>query len=376
MGTMRCTFVPHEEKVKEGGLDDCWEMEMEPEANPIDSWARMYVPTRRRLVRGMSDGSAAAGAAATSVDARSTGQAKAKATPKKQPQGARGPDTSEEAMKGRQMKIPEVFTVDPEEDMLRDFKAAAEKKRRDEELKAKKAAERRAEELKKLEAQHEEMRRRQFAYDSDGNVVWVEQPNVDRLPKISELIPFKFPKGEGAAADLDASGKKELASPKKKGQGGAARGKKANADVFAFTDGFTKLATQQPPIIEVLVPKSGVLLEHKGRKKKGPPVEKPEGSMSREEYRQLTESEDAMGGGQSTMPSQAAKAGGDADSAKFGEDTEEQTAAGDASSLPPVKETAGGGRGGAGGAAFSDLAPATGGGAASSPSAKGGASPD
>merc|ERR550514_565416 len=253
MGTMRCTFVPHEEKVKEGGLDDCWEMEMEPEANPIDSWARMYVPTRRRLVRGMSDGSAAAGAAATSVDARSTGQAKAKATPKKQPQGARGPDTSEEAMKGRQMKIPEVFPVDNEEDMLREFKAAEEKKRRDEELKAKKAAERRAEELKKLEAQHEEMRRRQFAYDSDGNVVWVEQPNVDRLPKISELIPYKFPKGEGAAADLDASGKKEPASPKKKGQGGAGGKKKGGADVFAFTDGFTKLATQQPPVIEGLV---------------------------------------------------------------------------------------------------------------------------
>merc|ERR550514_195301 len=240
MGTMRCTFVPHEEKVKEGGLDDCWEMEMEPEANPIDSWARMYVPTRRRLVRGMSDGSAAAGAAATSVDARSTGQAKAKATPKKQPQGARGPDTSEEALKGRQTKISEIFPVDNEEDMLRDFKAAEEKKRQ-------------AEELKKLEAQHEEMRRRQFTYDSDGNVVWVEQPNVDRLPKISELIPYKFPKGEGAAADLDASGKREPASPKKKGQGGAGGKKKGGADVFAFTDGFTKLATQQPPVIEGLV---------------------------------------------------------------------------------------------------------------------------
>ena len=101
--------------------------------------------------------------------------------------------------------------------------------------------------------------------------------NPEKLPKmVNDVDMGKLPK-------VDPVPSVERKTPNeggKKGKKAGAKGKKK--DLFAFTDGFTRLKTEQPPILETMNVSCGVILEHKGKSKKGPPVATT--SMSREKY--------------------------------------------------------------------------------------------
>jgi hypothetical protein len=139
------------------------------------------------------------------------------------------------------------------------------------------------------------MKVRQFTYDSLGNLIWVDYPNTEKLPKVTEQCPFSLrePKGKKEVLDIppppvnmmDPKEKKKADRLKKK------KGKLSKQDEYelmGFTDSFTRLKHEQPPIIDTMEVQPGVDLEFQGKSKKGPRPEQSD-QMSRKEYKELVD---------------------------------------------------------------------------------------
>lgn len=322
---MKMCFVPHETRLE--GDDELWEMEPEVDPNKIDSWARMHLKTKPRMkfdskVGGPSETPSASGKSARTSTLNSK-------TSKK------GGDDKGKGKKGgkdqgqRWEKIQEEVVMDEEEDRYREMKEKEEKKRRDDEAKQRALERDREEARRKLEALHEEMKVRQFTYDSAGNIIWVDAPNPDRLPKVTEQCSYGYkevrPKGV-PPPEPPAPDPKDSKKDKKRGKKDKRDKDKEAADAMGFTDSFTRLKHEQPPIIDTMDVVSGVGLEFQGKVKKGPAAERSETQMSRQEYKEMTEAEQAF------LPS-----GGTADelpTATAEEQEAELTAPGE---LPPLR---------------------------------------
>mmetsp|Transcript_62863 Transcript_62863/g.203754 ORF Transcript_62863/g.203754 Transcript_62863/m.203754 type:complete len:456 (+) Transcript_62863:175-1542(+) len=364
-------FVAHD--AGEPPFSEEWDLEEEPEPSQIDSWARMHLPMRRL------EGNSAAQGTGLSSKARSTnrgGNAIRSRTSDPRPR-AKEPSSSRAAKtapaESRALPIPDEAQLDEEEEALRELKAQEEGRKREKEKKGREVEKTKEEERKQVLARHEEMRLRQHTFDQDGNVIWVEELKLERLPKVQESAIHSLKKdaksrtGNLDAQDtlrstLSASGKQDPPGgsrepPKDKRRGGngkssTAKPRKGPADEYA--DGFSKLQHGQPPILETMVVQTGVSLEAMGKKKNGGYSADERITMTRREYNRLAAGEGAGGaadyrGGSAAHGGNSARGGtaGGAREAGLGDDV-----------LGPMD----GGRAGGGSVAGSAAGPSGGGG--------------
>jgi len=303
-------YVPHEGErcvqSKEGdGMSSCsvsdseWEIEEEPTPMMIDSWARMRLQVLKRPRRdlmvedppspqsrnspqmvGSQGGSMSSWNAASSLNSPKKGKSKTIAI---------NPEPSEPA---KMFPLVIETPVDEEEDRLRDAKLAAEAKKREFELHQRHLEMKAEEERREIERNQNELANKQFAFDSDGNLIWVESPNPEKLPPTMEQFKFKFcagrrsgPRELDTTSSMMATSKSQPPSPVKspkspKRNRGSRRQQHLDPE---FPDGFSKLKHMQPPILDTMLLRPGVVLETSGKTKKGGPVSKV-GHMTREQY--------------------------------------------------------------------------------------------
>merc|ERR1719359_1960494 len=88
---------------------------------------------------------------------------------------------------------------------------------------------------------------------------------------------------------MDPKDKKK--ADKRKTRKGGKMSKEDELAAMGFTDNFTRLQHEQPPIIDTMEVVPGVDLEFQGKAKKGPRPEGQKDQMSRLEYKQLIEGE-------------------------------------------------------------------------------------
>jgi hypothetical protein len=290
-------FVAHDEG--EEAMEETWAIEEEPQPYEIDSWARMHLPTRRRIA-GEDD-------AQTQMPRRNPRR-------NTRPQMAvnrRRPERTNYRSEQRMFALPEDAPIEEEEERLRREKTEEKQRLVEKEHVARQAEKDDKAQANKIIALHEEMDRRPHTFDTDGGIIWIEEPKPEKLPKFQEMFPFNV-KRDNARRTMDAaqlaqslmsqnSPDKNADSSKtrKKAQDRKNKNKKGDTHGADFTDFFAKLQDGQPPILETMLVKAGVTLEAQGQKAIGPDLPDQRRTMSRKEYVQHAEKELAGEGGTS-----------------------------------------------------------------------------
>lgn len=267
---------------------DGWLLESEPPRSRIDTWARACVPIRKVLRKAEHRKSA--------VPVKRSGS-RASVGSVSVP-GSRSPsrfgvhtlaESSKEAevqkpTRNQQIPLVDEREEDEEEAMLRELKEREARKMRDDQVRTeRKAAE--AEEAKM--AQIKDDKKKQYAYDSDGNVILVQPMQVHRLPNPNPAPTFICKQEEQS---------QEQKLPEKK-PARREKGRKRENSV-EFKDGFKKFLSQQPSMMEAMMMSAGVELEENHKTKKGEKAKSNKPStMSRKEYEEMTKG---------SLPSQAA----------------------------------------------------------------------
>lgn len=192
------------------------------------------------------------------------------------------------------MPIQEEVLLDEEEEQLRDAKFQEEARKKDKERRERETEKVNEEERRKVQVLHEEMSKRPHTFDTEGNIIWVEDLKLERLPKVQEAAAYSIKKdpksrtgpAEGPARNVatPASGTQPTSRRGQRGQRGQKeRASKTNLEP-EFSDGFSKLQHGQPPILETMVVQTGVSLEAMGKKKAGVSNAGDASKMSRKEY--------------------------------------------------------------------------------------------
>eukprot|EP00397_Hematodinium_sp_SG-2012_P019148 GEMP01019662.1.p1 GENE.GEMP01019662.1~~GEMP01019662.1.p1 ORF type:complete len:552 (+),score=112.44 GEMP01019662.1:25-1656(+) len=290
---VRMCFVSHE--ADPHFSDDNWTEEALPPKIIMDSWARKTVATL--------------GHSESRMDKKSPTSKRMSAIPSPAARGERKKEPEKEKSKrevetpkedkDRKTKIICEVVRDDEETRFRELKQIEE--RRLEEEKRKIEAELRKKEAKKAEllAIQEEMEKRPHTFDSDGNLIWITPPNIPKMPKMSHELPYKFKRTPTPLESKDIKSKDEdrkesrgSVRPTKGGKAKAASRPIKPARKFdQFTDTFTTLTSEQPPIIDTLLCQAGVILGAYGRQKKGPNPTDPSHQMSRLSYEGIVKSD-------------------------------------------------------------------------------------
>ncbi|CAE7221326.1 XCP1 [Symbiodinium natans] len=127
------------------------------------------------------------------------------------------------------------------------------------------------EERRKVQQLHEEMSKRPHTFDTEGNLIWVDELKPERLPKLVEAFGYSVKREPKSLRDDKAALGTTMAAPKAKQRPrrhrGGGRGAKRTDASPEFTDGFSKLQHGQPPILETMVVVPGVTLEQLGKMK-------------------------------------------------------------------------------------------------------------
>jgi len=307
---LRMCFVAHDrgEPADETDAED-WSLEPEPIPAEVDNWARMQLSVRRKQKKYVNDMSPV-----TRPDRRLQSQRTRVSDARVRAKSGSGREKQSES---RSFDLKEDLQLDDEEEKLRDARQQEETKRRDKETKMRMKEKATEVEQQRVQALHEEMSRRLHTFDSEGGLIWVEDLKLDRLPKVQEVVPYyvkKDPRTKGADNDATAGkGKDSPAGKKAASQRGRKRFDRSSKklDEDDFPDGFSKLQHGQPPILETMVVKPGVVLDVYGKSKAGPAVAAIGCGMSRKEYVALTEKEVAYEAQFSSLSDPSGEHGGE-----------------------------------------------------------------
>eukprot|EP00405_Crypthecodinium_cohnii_P034149 CAMPEP_0206526276 /NCGR_PEP_ID=MMETSP0325_2-20121206/625_1 /ASSEMBLY_ACC=CAM_ASM_000347 /TAXON_ID=2866 /ORGANISM="Crypthecodinium cohnii, Strain Seligo" /LENGTH=392 /DNA_ID=CAMNT_0054021401 /DNA_START=54 /DNA_END=1229 /DNA_ORIENTATION=- len=300
VSNLRMCFVTHDPG--EAGNEEDWALEDEPEPAQIDSWARMHLPSRRTNPGETSPGTGISSKARST--SRNSPLARSKTVDYRQRSTAssfRAGKSPQAPLETRAAPLPEEVLIDEEEESLREAKAIEEARRREKEKRSREVEKAKEEERRQVMARHEEMRLKAHTFDSEGNIIWVEEIKADRLPKVQELAAFTLKKDKGRLAGtstlegslqsgLTASGRQDGV----KTDGGHAdrdrrRRKLSKKADDNFSDGFSRLQHGQPPILDTMQVQCGVVLEAMGKKKAGNFLADDRETMTRREYNRLAE---------------------------------------------------------------------------------------
>eukprot|EP00931_Biecheleriopsis_adriatica_P075547 TRINITY_DN49388_c0_g1_i1.p1 TRINITY_DN49388_c0_g1~~TRINITY_DN49388_c0_g1_i1.p1 ORF type:complete len:687 (-),score=146.82 TRINITY_DN49388_c0_g1_i1:68-2128(-) len=278
-----------------------WTLESEPARCRIDTWARACVPIRKKIVRHHAslaeDANKSGRRAGSSLTKRSASRASvssASVPGSRSPSrfGAHGSIGEEgfEAARVAQGKGPIPLADEGEEDedeaLLREQKDREARKLREDQLRAERKALEESEDAAKLAQVKDDKKNKQFTYDTDGNVIWVQPPLVHKLPATNPapLFSYKQDKEEVGPAAPPVDPKKP-ANKTPRRAGGAAKRKAAPE----FKDGFKKFPSQQPAMIEAMTMTPGVELTERNKSKKADKAPESSGTMTRKEYKDMTE---------------------------------------------------------------------------------------
>lgn len=308
-------FVAHDPGEHDLGAD--WELEEEPVPAEIDSWARMHLSVRRRPARSEDmveqAGSHGKGGRERGKDNRSKDRRRAAGNTNPSATPAKNLKTE-----SRAMSIVQEMPVDEEEERLREVKVMEEARARERKSKQLQAERSKEEERKKVEQIHAEMEKRPHTFDHNGVLMWMEDvkaDRLDRLAKVQEVFTYSIRKDPKEAklkpenADKNDKGRDkgdvaQNADNARSGRSGDRRGDRGEKrkkrpdrnDEPEFADSFAKLQHGQPPIMETMSMKPGVVLGSQGRTKAGPEPDNPNRQMSRKEYFFLAEKEAVVDG--------------------------------------------------------------------------------
>ncbi len=131
-----------------------------------------------------------------------------------------------------------------------------------------------AEEERRKDALAAEMDGKNYTFDTNGKLMWIDNVDGNKLPKFMSEVTSQ---GESKEAKKKQKQEEEAAAAKAaeevaQAKAAAAKGRgrtTPKAKAKPFTDGFTRLTTEQPPILDTMKVTSGVVLGHKGQMKKG-----------------------------------------------------------------------------------------------------------
>mmetsp|Transcript_18804 Transcript_18804/g.47017 ORF Transcript_18804/g.47017 Transcript_18804/m.47017 type:complete len:546 (+) Transcript_18804:604-2241(+) len=257
--------------------------------NPADYWGRMLRPVmpvdeheRRKAEQERATGSPTT----TTVEKRSPGgrTKKGSGSDKSMSEGAK------DLMNGdrdRKTRLPDNAVEDEEENKYRSVKEREEKAKTEAILKAESDKKQGEEQKKRSERLLEQMAQQSWTFDTGGKLMWVESADGNKLPKVVSEITSK---GEVMTKKTSKKGggdspSTEQKSPKQRSRSPPQKKKKG----AQFTDGFTRLQSEQPPITETMSVRAGVCLMAKGQVKKGAASDDPR--MSRAQYLEFLDAE-------------------------------------------------------------------------------------
>eukprot|EP00933_Yihiella_yeosuensis_P031542 TRINITY_DN25119_c0_g1_i1.p1 TRINITY_DN25119_c0_g1~~TRINITY_DN25119_c0_g1_i1.p1 ORF type:complete len:659 (-),score=141.86 TRINITY_DN25119_c0_g1_i1:69-2045(-) len=284
---------------------DDWGLGSEPPRCRIDTWARACVPIRKKLVRPKAMAGQELGRRGQAMSSRRGSPSRGSQT--NTPLGSRAPSRimqtslQEErfleadgprrpsvsggtAGGGRNQQIPLVDDVeeDPEENAIREMKNREAKRHKEDDTKILRKQQAEAEESSKLASMKDAKNSKPFTYDHEGNVIWVQPPNVGKLPSTTPAPSFKCFQ-EDHSIEFSAKGKQKASKPPGRGRKDVGKKKKEE-----FADSFKRFPAQQPPMVEAMVMSPGVELKEKQHTKRGQPEARPQGgTMSLAEYKEM-----------------------------------------------------------------------------------------
>eukprot|EP00930_Biecheleria_cincta_P071847 TRINITY_DN592_c0_g2_i3.p1 TRINITY_DN592_c0_g2~~TRINITY_DN592_c0_g2_i3.p1 ORF type:complete len:677 (-),score=159.95 TRINITY_DN592_c0_g2_i3:66-2096(-) len=315
----------HEEQV--GGAKAGWVMESEPPRCRIDTWARARVPIRKKLVRPQTLADVAkdprrtdrAGSSKRSQSRASSGTVSVSGSRSPSrfgnptspvPEGAEARGISLPPSKAQQIPIIDEREEDEEETMLRELKDREARKVRDEQMRTERKAAAEMEEAARLAQVKDHEKNKQFTYDTDGNIIWVQPLAVNKLPSTNPAPTFTCKEEDlgssppQPAANADA---KPPAAPARAPRSNAeGRSKKKHATV-EFKDGFKKFPSQQPAMMDAMAMAPGVELQERGKSKKNENKLSANTNMSRKDYDEMLKKSGGFGRGSPQVASPPGK---------------------------------------------------------------------
>lgn len=188
----------------------------------------------------------------------------------------------------RSWPLEEKHKIADDEERARERKAQEDARKREIEKQRRESEKARELERVRIAELHAEMDQRPHTFDMNGNVLWVEQINVAKLPKMQEVLAHGVSKTRSTKETLPSQKTLVVESqtplkPKPK------RNAKKKDD--QFPDGFTRLNHAQPPLLETMEMSTGVSLNYRGKAKHGRAADLSSGKMTRQEYIMMTQRE-------------------------------------------------------------------------------------
>mmetsp|Transcript_59863 Transcript_59863/g.110855 ORF Transcript_59863/g.110855 Transcript_59863/m.110855 type:complete len:579 (-) Transcript_59863:83-1819(-) len=294
---LQLCFVPHD--AGEQDSSGSWQLESEPPRCVIDTWARCMVPVRKTQApatlqnarqatmdaselqkRGTRRGGRLHSTASSHFSSTRLAQALiASSTTDATPENAK-------ASTARPPQIPlvEEWPEDEEESAMREMKEREMRRRKDEEARLLNKAKEDAEEAAKLAQVQDQTKNKQFTYDSDGNLIWVQPVNVSKLPATNPAPSVAVKKDQADAGGADPAKRKRTTMQPRKSE----VAKPARRREEGFQDSFKRFASQQPKMMDSMSMSPGVVLEERGKAKGGGIGVTPR-TMTRKEYTALLE---------------------------------------------------------------------------------------
>jgi hypothetical protein len=191
--------------------------------------------------------------------------------------------------RAQQIPIIDEREEDEEETMLRELKDRELRKLRDEQMRTERKTAAEMEEAAKLAQVKDHEKNKQFTYDTDGNIIWVQPLAVNKLPSTNPAPVFackeedlgSSPPQPGASADA-----KPPAAPTKSARSSQRSTKKRQTSV-EFKDGFKKFPSQQPSMMDAMAMAPGVELQERGKAKRNEEKQSANSNMSRKDYDEM-----------------------------------------------------------------------------------------
>jgi len=323
-------FVSHDEQ--DAARD--WALEMEPVAPGVDSFSAFQLEIRNeRPWHSLGKGpvgpvaGAPGGISRRQLQRRKRDYPASKSSPRESqtasnisgdPKGSRMGGRSGVESEARSWKIQDEFDhIDRvEESLRRQLKDAEEAARKQKELESAPPTAEEEKEDREKQRRLEELDRRPHTFDSQGRVIWVDPPAVERLPGLESALEWKSPSHSPSVVDAVALSAAPVvvqqqrpttapagtgaaaAKAKGKKKGGAKAGNGSEQAAEVFTDGCRRFEGAQPPLLQIMEVKPGVVLDVNGRTKAGLSLRENDHRMSWKEYEAMVMKETGARGWQ------------------------------------------------------------------------------
>jgi hypothetical protein len=269
------------------GEADDWPEEREPQPCRIDTWARAAIPVKKKFKMAPPEEPTPQAADAKSMRSfRSSRSGLSRPGIRQKKTAGQFQTTQAIGEEGKPqlvaLDIPQE-EVSAEEEQLRIKKEKELKKKKDEQERVKKMQQEEEERQKKLQKRAEELKNKQFTYDHQGNIMLVQQPKFEKLPKTALEVIFKN-------QDAEREDSKQKSRGKSRGtvkEGGMAQAKAKKVPPPNEVEWVKNMTSIQPPLFENIKLANGVTFMDGGRVKySNAAVAGEKKTMSRKEYMQ------------------------------------------------------------------------------------------